>query len=202
MIDRSDDLLVQLFESGRVNAILAWLIAGVFVVVLIESLLDRDLPWVIFATAMTAIVLVPPIQQRTPLVMLPWELLVLASFPVVVRAAEISALANTFATYLSIAAFALILTVELHVLSRVTVTHWFAVTFVVLATLATAGAWAILRWNLDTFLGTSHLTTNEALMHEFLYVLAAGLVAGVVFDLYFRRRARTLRRSLMWVIRR
>ena len=202
MLDDEEDLLEQLFENGRINAIFAWPIVGVFFVVLVESLIDWDLQWIVFTLAATVVILIPPAHQRSPMVMLPWELLLLSSFPMMVRAIDISTLANTFAMYLSIAALALIITVELHVLSRVQVTHWFAVIFVVLTTLASVGAWSIVRWNMDLFLGTNLLTTNEELMIEFLWVLAAGVVAGVAFDLYFRRRARRLRRTLMWVIRR
>jgi len=202
MTDVQSDIISQLFEDGRFNAVLSWVVVLLFFLVLVESLVDRDWPWVAFMGGVITIVLVPPANQRSPYVMLPWELLLLASFPAIVRALEISALANTFATYLSIAALALIITVELHVLSRVQVSHWFAVTFTVLTTLAAAGAWAIVRWNLDHFLGTTLLTTNEDLMIEFLWVFLAGIAAGILFDLYFRRRARRLRQSLRWVIRR
>ncbi len=202
MLDDEDDLLAQLFENGRINALLAWPIVVLYFIVLIESISDWDLPWIVFTLTCTVVILIPPAIQRSYVAMLPWELLLVASFPVIVRALDVSTLANTFSTYLSIAALALILTVELHVLSRVKVTHWFAVVFVVLTTLAAAGGWAIIRWNMDRFLDTDLLSTNEALMVEFLWVLAAGLVAGVVFDLYFRRRAGRLRQTFSWVIRR
>lgn len=209
MFDDREDLLEGLFESGRTNAILAWFIVVLFLLVWVESLLDWDRQWVVFTTGLIVIVLVPPVSQRTPMVMLPWELLLLASVPVVARALDLSAIANDFTTYLSIAALALIVTVELHILSRVSVTHWFAVVIVVLATLAVAAAWGIIRWLMDRHLDTQFLPhpydqdlANEALMIEFVWVLLAGIVAGVLFDLYFRRRAGRLRRSLWWVIRR
>ena len=109
---------------------------------------------------------------------------------------------GTFAAYLAIAAFALIITVELQMLTTLRVTHWFAVVFVVMTTLATAAAWTVLRWNADRMLGTNLLTTNEALMIEWLYVTLAGLVAGILFDAYFRRREAYLRRVIWWVVRR
>ena len=209
MREDTEDLLEQLFESGRANAILSWVFIGLFLLVLFESLLDWDRQWIVFTIGLLAIVLVPPTSQRSPMVMLPWELLALTSFPVVARALEISQLANDFATYLSIAAVALIVVVELHVLARVNVTHWFAVVLVVLATLAVGAAWAIIRWLMDRQFDTEFIPhgydqdlANEALMIEFFWVLLAGLAAGVLFDLYFRRRAGRLRRSLLWVIRR
>jgi len=77
----------------------------------------------------------------------------------------------------------------------------FAVTFVVLATLATAGVWALVRWTLDLTLGTNTLlvpgvsdeTIHDELMIEFLYSALAGVVAGVIFEGYFRRHADTTR---------
>lgn len=197
-----DDLFHQLFESGRLNAILSWAVVAIFLLVLGESIWDRDLPWIAFTAVTTTIILLPPLSRRSVYVMLPWELLLVASFPMLVRGLEVSTLANTFATFLAMAALALIVTTELHVLSRITVTHWFAITFVVLATLAIAGAWAIVRWHMDRMLDTALLTTNDALMIEFAWVLLAGLVAGIAFDLYFRRRSRRLRATLRGVLRR
>lgn len=204
-----EDVLDQLFESGRANAVLSWLMVGLFILVWVDSLISRDLQWIVFTIALLLIVLAPPVTKRSPMVMLPWELLVFASFPVVARALEISQLANDFATYLSIAVLALIVTVELHILSSVRVTHWFAIATVVLSTLAGAAAWSILQWTLDRYFNTEFIrqaadqeAANEALMLEFFWVLLAGIVAGIFFDLYFRHRARRLRSSLRWVISR
>lgn len=207
-MENYEDVLEQLFESGRLNAILAWVVVGLFVLVWIESLLDGDIQWIIFTAGLIVIVLLPPVTNRTPLVMLPWELLVVSSLPVTARALELSRLVNDFATYISIAGLALIVITELHVLSRVQVTHWFAVLSVAMATLAVAAGWTIIRWFMDQYFGTAYLLhtsqdlANEYLMYEFMWVSAAGIVGGIVFDLYFRQRTGRLRRSLMWVIRR
>lgn len=193
-MDAEDDLLEALFLDSRVNALLGWPVVAVLGLVLVESALDADLQWVLFTGLTAVVVVLPPLGRRSPWVMLPWELLALASLPVLVRALSLSALANTTATYLAIAALALLVTAELHVLAWVRVTHWFAVGFVVLATLAVGGWWAVLRWGLDRWAGTAYLTTNEALMGEFASVAVAGLGAGVLFDLYFRDRSQRLRR--------
>ncbi|MFP4591640.1 MAG: hypothetical protein ACLFMX_01315 [Halobacteriales archaeon] len=195
-MDSGDDIIASLFESGRRNAVLSWLVVAVYLAVIVESLVGWDPLWLVFTLGMTGILLVPPVATRSPYVMLPWELLVLASFPVVVRTAEVSVLANDFASYVSMAAFAMLAIVELHVLTEVRVTHWFAVLTVGFATLAIAALWAIVRWQFDRRLGTGFLSTNDALMWEFVWVLLAGVVAGVLFDLYFRRRAAKLREDL------
>jgi len=196
-----EDRLARLFRSGRTNALVAWAMLAVLVGVFVESLIDFDILPMALVAAMAAVVVAPAIAARNPRVMLPWEVLGLALLPVLVRAVLGGEL-GTFATYLAIAAFALIITVELQMFTTLRVTHWFAVVFVVMATMATAAAWTILRWNADRLLGTEFLTTNEALMIEWIYVTLAGLAAGVLFDAYFRRRGTRLRSAIGWVVRR
>lgn len=198
---RADDLLERLFRDGRTNAVLAWVLVGVLVTAFVESALDVDLQWMAFVATVGAIVLVPPATHREWRVMLPWEVLVLALLPVIVRGL-FGGTVGTFAAYLAVAALALIVTVELHTFTTLRVTHWFAVTLVVLTTTAAVAGWSIIRWYLDRLFGTAYLTTNDALMIEWLWVTLAGLVAGVLFDVYFRRRDRQLRRAIARRLRR
>lgn len=193
-------LFERLFRDGRINALLSWVLVTVIAGTLIESVLDFDYQWMIFVTTAGAIVLIPPVAYRDWRVMLPWELLVLALLPILVRGLFRGSV-GTFAAYLAIAALALIITVELHIFTSLEVTHWFAVTLVVLTTLASVSLWSIVRWNLDRLLGTSYLSTNELLMMEFLRVALAGFVAGVLFDAYFRRRDRQLWRTIKRAVR-
>lgn len=194
-------VLEGVFRSGRTNALLAWAVVAVIGLVFVESVLDFDRQWTIFVGAVGAVALVPPVAYRDWHVMVPWELLVLAALPVLVRGL-LGGTIGTFATYLSLAGLALLVTVELHRFTDLEVTHWFAVTLVVLTTLASAAAWTVVRWVLDRYRGTTYLSTNDALMVEFLWVTAAGLAAGILFDAYFRRRESHLRRALRVVIRR
>lgn len=196
-----EEVLLALFRDSRTNAILAWLLVGVLAAVFVESLADRDLLWVVFVATVAVIVLLPPLSFREWRVMLPWELLVLALLPILVRGLFGGSL-GTFAVYLSVAGLALIVVVELHMFSSLRLTHWFAIVLVVLTTTASVAGWTIVRWNLDRLLGTSYLTTNEALMIEWVWVILAGLVAGILFDSYFRRRDRVLRRAIRRGIRR
>lgn len=204
MTDRNDvdivDTLQRLFRDGLVNAVLAWLLVGVLAVVFAESVLDADPQWILFVGVVGAVVVVPPVAFREWRVMLPWELLVLASLPILVRGL-VGGTVGTFATYLALAGFALIVIVELHMFTSLDVTQWFAVALVVLTTLAAVAAWTVFRWNADRFLGTAFLTDNEALMREWLYVALAGLAAGVLFESYFTRRDRRLWRAIRRMVR-
>ncbi|QAU12678.1 hypothetical protein EKH57_08055 [Halorubrum sp. BOL3-1] len=196
-----EDRLARLVRDGRTNAVVAWAMVAVLVGAFVESLLDADLLSMAFVVGLVAVVVAPAVSARDWKVLLPAELLGLALSPTLVRVAFGGEL-GVFATYLALAALALAVIVEFHMFTSLRVTHWFAVALVTLTTLATAGAWTVLRWNADRLLGTSYLTTNEALMTERIYVTLAGLAAGLLFDAYFRRRGRRLRRAIRRVVRR
>ncbi|AHG04971.1 hypothetical protein HALDL1_16235 [Halobacterium sp. DL1] len=196
----SGDVLERLFRDSLANAVIAWVFVGVLALALVESALDFDGQWLLFVAGVAAVVLVPPVAFRSWRAMLPWELLVLALLPILARGL-FGGTGGTFAVYLSLAAVALVVVVELHLFTAMEVTHWFAVALVVMATLASGAVWAVVRWTADQYLGTAYLSTNEALMTEFLWVTLAGFAAGVLFDAYFRRRDRWLRSALERVVR-
>lgn len=188
-------LIERLFRSGQTNSVLSWLLIGVLATVFVESVVDFDRQWMVFVAVAGIIVLIPPVAYRNWRVMLPWELLVVALLPILVRGV-FGGTVGTFSTYLAIAGLALIITAELHMFSTLRVTHWFAVGFVVLATMAAVAVWTIFRWNADRYLGTSYLIDNETLMMEWVYVTLAGIAAGILFDGYFKRRNRRLWRAI------
>jgi hypothetical protein len=179
----------RLLADERLNATLSWVCVGAVLVAATGSVLRAEFRWAGFVAVVLAVVLVPPAVTRTMEVMLPWEALALAALPVLVRAftsREVGALA----TYLSIAALSLVLAAELDVFTAVEMNTPFAVGFVVVVTMATAGAWAVGRWVLDRLFGTGFLTGERALMGEFVASTVAGVAAGLVFGLHIRRSDR------------
>lgn len=200
-VQTAEDVFDRLFRDSFANAVIGWLLVAVLAGVFVDSAVDFDQQWMLFVAAVGAVVLVPPVALRSWRVMLPWELLVLALLPVLVRGL-FGGTVGTFAVYFSLAAVALVVVVELHLFTSMEVTHWFAVVLVVMTTLASGAAWAVFRWNSDQYFGTDYLSTNEALMTEFLWMTLAGFAAGVVFDAYFRRRDQWLRRAFDRVVRR
>lgn len=184
---RRETLLDGVVEDRRVNAGLAWLLVGFILLVVVESLLGGDLLWAGFAAFVAGLALVPAVAHRNHAVMLPWEVLVLAALPILGRALATMVFTTRVATYLSVAALALIVAVELHVFTAVKMTHWFAVLFVVVATIATAGVLAVVQWLSDEFLGTAFIHSEHRLMWDFVAATVVGGMAGVIFEWYFRR---------------
>lgn len=186
----------SMLADRRRNAVVAWLFLSFLGFAAAQSLLGADVLWAGFIAAALALGLVPPVVFRDPSVMLPWEVLAIATLPMVGRVFATVELTSDLAVYLSVAALALVVAVELHVFTQVRMSYGFAIFFVVVTTVAASGLWAVVRWTSDLLVGTRFLSEpglapaaiERAVMLEFVYSTAAGLLAGVVFELYFRRR--------------
>lgn len=179
--------LSQLVKDQRANTILSWLIIVVLAGLFVESALDLDVLWTGFLGVMIFVAVVPVMAYRNTSVMLPWEVLMLAALPAFLHSWDQPLWTSVFFTYLSAATLALMIAVQLHLFTKVELSHRFAVLLVVIGTMAASGIWAVLQWMSDTYLGTQFLTTNTALMGAFLIATGAGLIDGLLFDLYFRQ---------------
>lgn len=194
----------RLVEDARLNAGLAWTLVGVVLLVAVGSSLQGDLVWTGFALTLAVLALFPALAFRSGRVMIPWEVLALAMLPLVWRPGAVAAGLGTgqIATYLGVAAVALLVAVELSFFTSVEMTDGFAIFFVVVATMAAAGIWAIVRWVPDVVLGTHFLLSagvpeaeiERRLMLDFVASTAAGVIAGAIFLVYFRRWAPIERR--------
>lgn len=186
----------HLLSGKRHNAALSWALVGFLVLAVATSLFRDDLIWAGFALVVAVLTVLPPVLLRNSTAMLPWEVTALCALPILGRALSTVTLTGQLATYLSVAAIALVVAVELHLFTPVRMTDSFAVAFVVVATMAMAGLWAVVRWSADLVLGTTFLLDpalseemiEHQLMLEFVASTAAGVFAGLVFTLYVRRR--------------
>lgn len=187
----------SLLADRRNNALLCWALIGSMGLVAAGSVFRGDLAWAAFVGSGVALCVIPALAFRDPTVMLPWEVVALAALPTSGRAVATLPITGEVAVYLSVAALALVVAVELYTFTSVKMSFGFAILFVVVTTMAAAGIWAVSRWAVDTVLGTGVLlvegadpdVVHDELMVEFFYSAAAGLVAGLVFEFYFRRRA-------------
>ncbi len=197
----SGTTLRDVVERRRVNAAVGWVIVAILLVAAVGALFTDDPVWGVFVLAVAVLAVVPPVTTRHPTAMLPWEVLGLAALPAVGRTLIVGeqfggiTLTGRIATFLAVAAVALVVTVELDAFTTVQMTESFAVVFVGLTTTAAAGVCALARYLADTLFGTQLLLDGRALhdvetalMWDFVAATLVGLVAGVVFAFYFRRR--------------
>jgi len=189
-------------KDRRANAVIGWAVLVFIAVSGAIELVSGEQVWGALVLALVAVAVVPPVAFRNATAMLPWEVLALASLPAVGRTLIVGETVGgvTFTgrvtTYLAVATVALIVAVELNVFTPVRMTHSFAVFFVTIATMAAAGVWAVVRYFSDSLLGTRHMLDGRpehaietALMWDFVAATVAGILAGLLFEYYFRRRA-------------
>ncbi|MFA9503573.1 hypothetical protein ACERIM_12465 [Natrinema sp. H-ect1] len=188
----ADARLDGLFDDTQGNAVLAWALTIALVALAINHGFADSYRWFAFTAFAVAIVLLPVVAFRDPLVMPPWELLVLVLLPVVDATVLGESALTSIAVYVAVAAVALVVTVEIDRFTAVRMNHAFAVALVVLTTLAVAGAWNVAQWLADVTFGTEYIlngrsqdAANRALMIDFGYAAVAGLFAGVLFGRYF-----------------
>jgi hypothetical protein len=203
--------LRDVVEDHRANAAVGWVLVTFLCLTALTEFSEGDLVWAGFVFVVAALAVVPAAALRDPRAMLPSEVLALAALPIVSRAfiagdavrSTPLPLSARVTTYLAVAAVALIVAVELDVFTEVRMNHSFAVFFVGIATTAAAGIWAVAQWLADLYLGTAFLLDGRpeheietALMWDFVAATSAGVLAGIIFVFYFRRRLRVSGRAV------
>ncbi|WP_458189709.1 hypothetical protein [Haladaptatus sp. NG-WS-4] len=186
MVGREDDPSDEGVVRRSRNAYAAWVLVAAVASSALVSAIDGDPLWAGLCATALAVSLLPVGTYRRPTVMLPWEVLLFAAVPL----ASVpfgSFLPRSVATFLAVAALALVLAVEFDTFTAVEFSSSFAVVFVVTATMAVAGLWAVVQWTADRVLGTQTLSGLNAVMWALLAATAAGVGAGLVFAAYFRR---------------
>lgn len=178
--------LETVIEDNRTNSLISWVVVAVLTLAAVASILRGEPVWTGFVAGGLAIILLPAAIQRNPTVMPPWEILVFTAFPIASQFLTLPDVLADLTTYLAILAVGVLVVVELHVFSPVRMTPRFAVGFVVLVTMATAGVWTILQYASDVYLHTDLIRNKTTLMWDLVLATATSLVATPVFAIYFR----------------
>ncbi|GAA5048953.1 hypothetical protein [Haladaptatus pallidirubidus] len=168
------------------NALLAWVLVASMAIAILTSALRGDYLWAGFGVTSILVALIPTFAFRRPTAMVPWESLLAVSLGLISVPLG-SLLPRSLATFVAVAGLALVLAVELDTFTAVELSPFFAVLFVVVATMASAGVWAVVQWVADSTLGTQNLRSLNDVMWSLLAATGAGVIAGVVFAAYFRR---------------
>jgi len=183
MADRYGTDLAHLFEEHTLNALLAWTGCGILSGVALYELARGEVRWGGIVLLVAILAILPGPFYRSLTTTLPWEFVALLAAAVVWRSV---APASELALYAVIAGAAILIAADLQLFTSARMSHRFVVVLVAIATAAVAGAWALIGWAADWHLGTTYITTNAELVGDFISASIAGLIAGVVFDLYVR----------------
>lgn len=178
--------LETVVEADRFNSLLSWGIVAVLALAAVASVVRGEPVWAVFVAGGLAIVLLPAGVRRDPSVMPPWEVLLFVALPIASQFLDLPDALADLTTYLAILAVGAVVVVELQVFTPVEMTPRFAVGFVVLVTMATAGAWTILQYASDVYFGTALVENKTTLMWDLVLATATGLVATPVLAIYFR----------------
>lgn len=173
-------------RDERVAVPASWLLTLVALVVAVESLVELDLVVGLYAGSVAAVALLPVVDARDATAVAPWEALAVAALPVLGWALDVGVLQSRPAVHLAAAGFAILMATELQIYTPVRMSDGFATVFVVIATLANAGVWAVLQWFSDFLFGTRFLGSHDAVMWGFVAAGGAGIVGGLLFTGYFR----------------
>jgi len=179
--------LRSLLVRRRVDAGVAWAVTAALCVAAIVLFGRGEPDWAVFAVLVAGVATLVPVLAGDTAVTVPGELLALAALPFVIRAAG---LFPGLTAFFAAAALTLLVVVVLDAFTSLSMTPRFAAVFVVVATMAVAGAWAVVIFAADALLGTNFVTGRAELMWDLVAATGAGVVAGVGFDLYVDRSDR------------
>lgn len=178
--------LDTVIRDNRFNSVVAWLIVATIVLAAAVSVGVGDPAWAVFAAGGLAVSVLPAWVRRNPSVMAPWEILAFVALPISSQFLPLPDALADLTTFLAVLAVGVLVVVEIHVFSPVEMTARFAVVFVVLVTMATAGVWTIVQGAADVFLGTTLIRTKTTLMWDLVFATAISILASPVLALYFR----------------
>lgn len=184
----SGSTLEGLLADGQRNAVASWLLVALAAAVWIGELVVAGVLWSTFALVVVVLAVLPPLAYRSRYVMLPWEVLALATLPLIGLVLGAARFSSPPFAYLALAAVGLVIAVELDAFTGIRMSTGFAIALVVAGTMAAAAVWELLQWYAAVALERSYETTNDELMVEFAYSTLTGVAAGAVFRWYFRER--------------
>jgi len=182
--------LAGLVGSHRLDATAAWAATVLLLGAAVRFIVAGDPDWAGFGLVVVVVTLVPPAVTRDPTITLPGELVALAAVPVLIRATGAFPQATPF---LAAAGLALLAAIVVESYTSLEMTPRFTVVFTVITTMAFGGAWTIGLWVADRLLSTGFLGGQDELMWDLVTATGMGIVAGVVFEVYFERTDRLRR---------
>lgn len=188
MADFRDRVASSAISNRRVNSFLSGVLSVYLLFNCFNILLDGGLTWSIYGFTVLILVFLPPIYFEDRSALVPFEVLFLLGIPFTIKGMELGFAASTALNYLSAAGVALLIITELDTFTSFKTSEKFAVLLTSFTTIAIAGIWAVARWISDLYLGTSLMVPENTLMWEFTAAFFTGILAGIIFQSYFKIR--------------
>ena len=183
--------LRELLDRSRWPALTTWVLIAGLAGTTAANISRGNVLWAGFALVATLLVVLPSVVRFDPTVTLPWPVVAMVFLPIIVRMFGSTGTVTRIATYVSVAAVALVLAVELDAFSPVKLTPTLGVVFVILTTMAAAGIWVVALWIANLVVGTGFFEGKAQMMWYLVGATVAGLLGGVLFELYFREEDST-----------
>lgn len=187
-----DHLSAIFIESSR-NMVFAWLLIIVLAITVLLGFATARYEQILYGLMALCIIIAPSVVFRDPTIMPPWYFIALICIPLLWEAYIPYQFETAIIPSLAIATLGLLMVVELHRFTILRLVPWFAITLTMLFTLAIGGVLYVIQWSTDVVLGTSLLldgrseeAINATVMIEFIYFTVAGILAGILFWLYYR----------------
>ncbi|QRV14735.1 hypothetical protein JMJ58_17705 [Haloterrigena salifodinae] len=176
--------LAELVRDERTNAIIGWLLASIVALVGLESVFAGVLLWGGFELLIVVAVAAPALTTGDWTAVVSWPLLAVVAFATVASAAVFP---FETSVYITVAALALIVVVELEAFTGVELSRRFSVGFAVLTTMALQALWTVAQFYSDRWLGTEYLRSQSELQWDFVVVTVVGFALGGLFQWYVVR---------------
>ena len=176
-----------LYESKTQNFAVSMLATVTFLAVCIDTFRNGQYAWFGLSLFVFVLSILPAVAYRDT-ISAPWEILFIAALPFIHKIAGFQLLSNVAISYISVSAVALLLVVQMDEFTSLRTNSFFAVFLTVIVTIAMGGFWALMRWFSDMYLGTSLIISEEHLMWEFTGATVAGILSGLIYHYYFKKR--------------
>ncbi|WP_290817942.1 hypothetical protein [Halovivax sp.] len=173
-------------HGERSNAVLSWAAVAVALLAGGWGILEGRAHELVYAATLAAVVLAPAVALESRRAALPWEISAFALVPLVLAVPSPDPFVRQLTLYAGAAILALALTLELHALTEISLERLLAAAFVTMLSATIAATWATATWLRDHVAGTEIVAGNDQVMWLLVAAVAAGPVAGTIFDRYYR----------------
>jgi len=190
-----------IFMRRPVGLYLAYLFQSLIAVNILIALSLGEYSQVFTGAIGLGLTLVPTVITRRLSITLPWQANLLIAISLYLHiAGEIRGFYMLYYPYydkvahfvsgMTVSVLAFVAVLLLDRLSRLNLSRWMIVGFIVIAAMAMGAFWEIYEWVFDTFLGTELQYGLDDTMLDMIFVLIGAIIVAVAGDCYLSRSSK------------